>query len=235
MQKYISEFIGTFILLVSIVGSGIAGQQYTNDQMVILFSHAVVIGFTLIFIIRIFANFSGAHFNPIVSIIFFLQKELSSRDLFLYILIQIIAAILGALFANYIFGLNVIEISSNIRSGANIYISEIFAATGLLLVILLSRADGKNVVSFNVGIYITAALIFTSSTSFANPAVTIARMFTESFTGINPSTVIFLLVVKLLECLLPTFCIISSLKANNFKDFCKLLTETIRIVDLLTG
>ena len=191
MQKYISEFIGTFILLVSIVGSGIAGQQYTNDQMVILFSHAVVIGFTLIFIIRIFANFSGAHFNPIVSIIFFLQKELSSRDLFLYILIQIIAAILGALFANYIFGLNVIEISSNIRSGTNIYISEIFAATGLLLVILLSRADGKNVVSFNVGIYITAALIFTSSTSFANPAVTIARMFTESFTGINPSTVIF--------------------------------------------
>ena len=191
MQKYISEFIGTFILLVSIVGSGIAGQQYTNDQMVILFSHAVVIGFTLIFIIRIFANFSGAHFNPIVSIIFFLQKELSSRDLFLYIIIQNIAAILGALFANYIFGLNVIEISSNIRSGANIYISEIFAATGLLLVILLSRADGKNVVSFNVGIYITAALIFTSSTSFANPAVTIARMFTESFTGINPSTVIF--------------------------------------------
>ena len=191
MQKYISEFIGTFILLVSIVGSGIAGQQYTNDQMVILFSHAVVIGFTLIFIIRIFANFSGAHFNPIVSIIFFLQKELSSRDLFLYILIQIIAAVLGTLFANYIFGLNVIEISSNIRSGANIYISEFFAATGLLLVILLSRADGKNVVSFNVGIYITAALIFTSSTSFANPAVTISRMFTESFTGINPSTVIF--------------------------------------------
>ena len=191
MQKYISEFIGTFILLVSIVGSGIAGQQYTNDQMVILFSHAVVIGFTLIFIIRIFANFSGAHFNPIVSIIFFLQKELSSRDLFLYILIQIIAAGLGTLFANYIFGLNVIEISSNIRSGANIYISEFFAATGLLLVILLSRADGKNVVSFNVGIYITAALIFTSSTSFANPAVTIARIFTESFTGINPSTVIF--------------------------------------------
>ena len=191
MQKYLSEFIGTFILLVSIVGSGIAGQQYTNDQMVILFSHAVVIGFTLIFIIRIFANFSGAHFNPIVSIIFFLQKELSSWDLFLYILIQIIAAVLGTLFANYIFGLNVIEFSSNIRSGANIYISEIFAATGLLLVILLSRADGKNVVSFNVGIYITAALIFTSSTSFANPAVTIARMFTESFTGINPSTVIF--------------------------------------------
>ena len=191
MQKYLSEFIGTFILLVSIVGSGIAGQQYTNDQMVILFSHAVVIGFTLIFIIRIFANFSGAHFNPIVSIIFFLQKELSPKDLFLYILIQIIAAILGTLFANYIFGLNVIEISSNIRSGANIYISEFFAATGLLLVILLSRADGKNVVSFNVGIYITAALIFTSSTSFANPAVTIARMFNESFTGINPSTVIF--------------------------------------------
>ena len=73
MQKYVSEFLGTFILLLSIVGSGIAGQQYTDDQMVILFSHAVVIGFTLIFLIRIFANYSGAHFNPIVSLLFFLK------------------------------------------------------------------------------------------------------------------------------------------------------------------
>ena len=100
MQKYISEFIGTFVLLVSIVGSGIAGQQYTNDQMVILVSHAVVIGLTLIFIIGIFANFSGAHFNPIVSILFFLQKELSKKDLCLFISIQITAAILGPIFAN---------------------------------------------------------------------------------------------------------------------------------------
>ena len=85
MQKYISEFIGTFILWVSIVVSGIAGQQYTNDQMVILASHAVVIGLKLIFIIGIFANFSGGHFNPIVSILFFLQKELRLKDLCLYI------------------------------------------------------------------------------------------------------------------------------------------------------
>ena len=79
MQKYISEFIGTFVLLVSIVGSGIAGQQYTNDQMVILVSHAVVIGLTLIFIIGIFANFSGAHFNPIVSIFVFLTKRAKQK------------------------------------------------------------------------------------------------------------------------------------------------------------
>ena len=191
MQKYISEFIGTFILLVSIVGSGIAGQQYTNDQMVILVSHAVVIGLTLIFIIRIFANFSGAHFNPIVSILFFLQKELSKKDLCLFISIQITTAISGTIFANYIFGLSIVEISSNIRSGTNIYISEIFASFGLLMVILLSKVGGKNIVAFNVGIYITAAIIFTSSASFANPAVSIARIFTESFAGINPSTVIF--------------------------------------------
>ena len=190
MQKYISEFIGTFVLLVSIVGSGIAGQQYTNDQMVILVSHAVVIGLTLIFIIGIFANFSGAHFNPIVSILFFLQKELSKKDLCLFISIQITAAILGTIFAN-IFGLSIVEISSNIRSGTNIYISEIFASFGLLMVILLSKVGGKNIVAFNVGIYITAAIIFTSSASFANPAVSIARIFTESFAGINPSTVIF--------------------------------------------
>ena len=159
--------------------------------MVILISHAVVIGLTLIFIIGIFANFSGAHFNPIVSILFFLQKELSVKDLCLYISIQITAAILGTFFANYIFGLSILEISSNIRSGTNIYISEIFASFGLLMVILLSKVGGKNIVAFNVGIYITAAIIFTSSASFANPAVSIARIFTESFAGINPSTIIF--------------------------------------------
>ena len=190
MQKYVSEFLGTFILLLSIVGSGIAGQQYTDDQMVILFSHAIVIGFTLIFLIRIFATYSGAHFNPIVSLLFFFKRELSSKDLVIYIVIQCVAAILGTMFANFLFGLNVIDISSNIRSGHNIYISEIFATFGLLMVILLSRADGKNIVAFNVGIYICAALIFTSSTSFANPAVTISRMLTESFTGIQPSTIL---------------------------------------------
>ena len=188
MQKYVSEFLGTFILLLSIVGSGIAGQKYTDDQMVILFSHAVVIGFTLIFLIRMFATYSGAHFNPIVSLLFFFKRELSSKDLIIYIVIQCVAAILGTMFANFLFGLNVIEISSNIRSGNNIYISEIFATFGLLMVILLSKADGKNIVAFNVGIYICAALIFTSSTSFANPAVTISRMLTDSFTGIHPST-----------------------------------------------
>ena len=191
MQKYVSEFLGTFMLLTSIVGSGIAGQQYTDNQMIILFSHALVIGFTLIFLIRMFATYSGAHFNPIVSLLFFFKGELSSVDLFIYTIIQCVAAILGTMFANFIFGLEVIEISTNIRSGSNIYISEIFATFGLLMVILLSRADKKNNVAFNVGIYIFAALIFTSSTSFANPAVTIARMLTESFTGIHPSTVLF--------------------------------------------
>ena len=113
MQKYVSEFLGTFILLLSIVGSGIAGQQYTDDQMVILFSHAVVIGFTLIFLIRIFANYSGAHFNPIVSLLFFFKGELSSKDLVIYIVIQCVAATFGTMFANFLFGLNIIEISSS--------------------------------------------------------------------------------------------------------------------------
>ena len=191
MQKYISEFLGTFILLLSIVGSGIAGQFYTSDVMLILFSHALVIGFTLIFLIRIFAEYSGAHFNPVVSLLFYLLGELSFRDLVIFVIIQVLAAILATLFANYLFGLDVIDISSKLRSGPNIYISEIFATFGLLMVILLSRGDGKNIVAFNVGVYIAAALLFTSSNSFANPAVTIARMFTNSFTGIDPSTVIW--------------------------------------------
>ena len=96
MQKYISEFIGTFVLLVSIVGSGIAGQQYTNDQMVILFSHAVVIGFTLIFIIRIFANFSGAHFNPAVTIAFAYAKKFAWKEVPKYIIVQILGAFVAS-------------------------------------------------------------------------------------------------------------------------------------------
>ena len=119
MQKYVSEFLGTFILLLCIVGSGIAGQQYTDDQMVILLSHAVVIGFTLIFLIRIFANYSGAHFNPIVSLLFFFKGELAFKDLVIYAVIQCVAGILGTLIANFLFGLSVIEISSNIRRDLN--------------------------------------------------------------------------------------------------------------------
>ena len=201
MQKYVSEFLGTFILLMSIVGSGIAGQQYTDDQMVILFSHAVVIGFTLIFLIRMFATYSGAHFNPIVSLLFFFKGELSAKDLAIYIIIQCLAAILGTMFANFLFGLDMIEISSNIRSGNNIYISEIFATFGLLMVILLSRADGKNILAFNVGIYICAAIIFTSSASFANPAVTISRLFTNSGVGIDSSSILVFLIVEILAVL----------------------------------
>ena len=190
MQKYISEFLGTFVLLLCIVGSGIAGQAYTDNKMVILLSHALVIGFTLIILIRIFASYSGAHFNPVVSLLFFFKGELSLKDLITYIFVQCVAGILGVLFANYIFNLPIVEISSNLRSGTNIYISEIFSTFGLLMIILLSRADGKNIVAFNVGVYICAAIIFTSSASFANPAVTIARMFTESFAGIHPSTIL---------------------------------------------
>ena len=119
MQKYISEFIGTFILLLSIVGSGIAGQLYTSDVMLILFSHALVIGFTLIFIIRIFAEYSGAHFNPVVSLLFYLLGELSFRDFVIFVIIQVLAAILATLFANYLFGLDVMDISSKLRSGPN--------------------------------------------------------------------------------------------------------------------
>lgn len=191
MQKYIAEFIGAFVLLLSIVGSGIAGELYTNDQMVILLSHALVIGFTLIILIRIFALYSGAHFNPIVSCLMVILGRLSVSSGILYILAQITGAVGGCLFANYLFNLSIIDISTNLRSGGNIYLSEIFATSGLLLIILLSEKDGKNIVSFNVGLYIAAAIIFTSSASFANPAVTIARMFTESFAGIHPSTIIY--------------------------------------------
>ena len=198
MQKYISEFIGTFILLVSIVGSGIAGQQYTNDQMVILFSHAVVIGFTLIFIIRIFANFSGAHFNPIVSTIFFMLKELPFRQFFLYLLAQTSGAILGVILANIMFDLSFVEISTKDRDGLNIFLSEIIATFGLLMTVLLVRKNSKFSTPYAVGFYIGAGYWFTSSTSFANPAVSIARSLTNTFTGINPEYIFYFILAQLI-------------------------------------
>ena len=205
MQKYISEFIGTFILLVSIVGSGIAGQQYTNDQMVILFSHAVVIGFTLIFIIRIFANFSGAHFNPFVSIAMTITGKLKKRLLPFYISAQILGCLLGVALANFFFEHQIFELSTKSRDGIYIFVSEIIATLGLIIIIFGSMKSGKITVAASVGLYITAGYWFTSSTSFANPAVAIARTFTESFTGISYLNTPFYIVAELIGMLIAVY------------------------------
>ena len=192
-QKYFSEFIGTGFLFAAVVGSGIMGQNLSpNNDGVILLVNTIATVFALYFLIVCFKKYS-ANFNPVVSMVMFLNNNLSLKDLIIYVFLQIAGAVLGVLLINYLFGLDVIQFSVNQRSGANIFVSEVFATFGLVLIILLSSS--KNTAS-SVAAYIGAAYWFTSSTSFANPAASISRMFSDTFAGISPENVFLFCVAQ---------------------------------------
>ena len=198
VKNYLSEYIGTTFLLMIVVGSGVMGQSLSDNDSLTLLANTIATGAGLIVLIWMFGNISGAHFNPAVSIVMFFNRELKGRDCFIYSIVQVSGAISGTLLANYMFGLDLIQFSINTRSGLNLYISEMIATFGLLLVILRVRTVKLELVAPAVGLYITSAYWFTSSTSFANPAVTIGRMFTDTFTGIDPSNVIFFITSQLI-------------------------------------
>ena len=196
MKAYLSEYLGTTFLLMIVVGSGIMGQSLSDNDSITLLANSIATGSGLIVLIWMFGNISGAHFNPAVSVVIFANGELSSRNFILYGLLQVSGAISGTLLANYMFGLDALQVSVNSRSGLNLYISEVVATFGLLLVILRVRTVRSELVAPAVGLYITSAYWFTSSTSFANPAVTIGRMFTDTFTGIDPGNVLFFITAQ---------------------------------------
>ena len=196
MKAYLSEYLGTTFLLMIVVGSGIMGQSLSDNDSITLLANTIATGAGLIVLIWTFGKISGAHFNPAVSVVMFANGELSSRNFILYGLLQVSGAISGTLLANYMFGLDALQVSVNSRSGLNLYISEVVATFGLLLVILRVRKVRSELVAPAVGLYITSAYWFTSSTSFANPAVTIGRMFTDTFTGIDPGNVLFFITAQ---------------------------------------
>ncbi|MAW26412.1 MAG: aquaporin family protein [Actinobacteria bacterium] len=198
MKAYLSEYLGTTFLLMIVVGSGIMGQSLSDNDSITLLANTIATGAGLIVLIWTFGKISGAHFNPAVSVVMFANSELSSRNFILYGLLQVSGAISGTLLANYMFGLDALQVSVNSRSGLNLYISEVVATFGLLLVILRVRTVRSELVAPAVGLYITSAYWFTSSTSFANPAVTIGRMFTDTFTGIDPGNVLFFITAQFL-------------------------------------
>ena len=136
-----------------------------------------------------FGPISGGHFNPAVSLIFFLRKELAAYNFLIYIINQIIGGILAVFLIHYIFEISIFQVSSNIRGQFPLLVSEILATSGLILTILFIRKNDENSVAMGVALFITAGYWFTSSTSFANPAVTIARIFTDTFTGIAPQSI----------------------------------------------
>ena len=196
MKAYLSEYLGTTFLLMIVVGSGIMGQSLSDNDSITLLANTIATGAGLIVLIWMFGKISGAHFNPAVSVVMFANGELSSRNFILYGLLQVSGAISGTLLANYMFGLDTFQVSVNSRSGLNLYISEVVATFGLLLVILRVRTVRSELVAPAVGLYITSAYWFTSSTSFANPAVTIGRMFTDTFTGIDPGNALFFITAQ---------------------------------------
>jgi glycerol uptake facilitator-like aquaporin len=203
MKRYIAEFIGTFKLVAVIVGSGIMAENLAHgNQAVALLGNTIATGAILFVIIKMFAAISGAHFNPIVSMMFMMRKELSIKDFLIYSLIQICAGLLAVGVIHYIFEQEILQYSENIRGYTPLLVSEILATTGLILTILLIRKDDESSIALGVALFITAGYWFTSSTSFANPAVTIARMFTNTFTGIAPISAIYFMIGQLIGCIL---------------------------------
>ena len=184
-KYFLAEFIGSCFLVMIIVGSGLMAENLTNDTAVMLIANTIATGAGLFVLITAFADISGAHFNPFVSIAMTLTGKLKKELLIYYIVAQIFGCLVGVGFANFFFEHNIYELSTKSRDGIYIFIAEIIATLGLIIIIFGSIKSGKIAVAASVGLYITAGYWFTSSTSFANPAVTIARTFTDSFTGIS--------------------------------------------------
>ena len=186
-RRLFAEALGTAFLLATVVGSGIMGETLAGGNVALaLLGNTLPTGAILVVLILIFGPVSGAHFNPAVSIAFAWRGELKRRDLAAYIAAQIAGGILGVFAAHAMFDLPILQFSAHIRSGPPQWFAEIVATFGLLLTIFGCVARAPQAVAFAVGLYITAAYWFTASTSFANPAVTIARGLSDTFAGIAP-------------------------------------------------
>ena len=197
-RRVLAEFLGTALLVMAVVGSGIMAKNMTKDIGLQLLANAVATGGALFGLITIFGPISGASFNPVVSIVdFFIEKSSSPLQLALDIVSQVFGAITGCIIANIMFAHPYIEISQKIRTGGPTWFSEVVATVGLLLVIWGGIRAKANVAAL-VAAWITGAYWFTSSTSVANPAVGIGRMFSDSFAGIAPESMPMFALMQLL-------------------------------------
>ena len=187
MRKLLAEFLGTALLVTIVVGSGIMATDLTQDVGLQLLINTIATVFGLAVLILILAPISGAHFNPVVTVIDLIQGKSSVIQFLQYAVVQTAGAISGAFLANAMFDQAIIQTATKIRSGNNLYLAEIVATAGLILVInLLVNQKNLTVIPAAVAAWIGSAYFFTSSTSFANPAVTIGRTFSDSFAGIAP-------------------------------------------------
>lgn len=189
-RRLFAEGLGTAFLLATVIGSGIMGDKLADGNVALaLLGNTLPTGAILVVLILIFGPISGAHINPAVSLAFALRGQLPWRDTGLYITAQIVGGIAGVFAAHAMFELPILQISLHARSGPGQWFAESVASFGLVLTILGCLARAPHAVAYAVGLYITAAYWFTASTSFANPAVTIARALSDTFAGIAPAGV----------------------------------------------
>ena len=190
-RRFAAELIGTAGLLAVVIGSGIMGERMAggNDALALLANALATVGGLYVLILA-FAPISGAHFNPAVTLTAVLDGELPWRDFLPFLLVQAMGAILGTWLAHAMFGLDILQVSGKARFGASLWIAEVVATFGLIMCIRLVGRARPGAVAGAVAAYIGAAYWFTASTSFANPAVTVARALSDTFAGIAPSGVL---------------------------------------------
>ena len=203
LRKWLAEYIGTATLVCVVVGSGIMGTNLSKDSGVALLINAFSTIFALALLILIIAPISGAHFNPAVSLVQVLRREMNAVEFLSFISAQIAGAISGAIIANVMFDLEAIQISTNERVSTGTLVGEVIATAGLITVIfvLVVRSQDK-LIPVAVAAWIGSAYFFTSSTSFANPAVTIGRVFSDTFAGLNPASVLPFIIAQLIGAML---------------------------------
>ena len=200
-RAVIMEFLGTAILAVGIVGSGHMLTRLGADNGLELFVNALATAIALAIAIRIGMKISGSHFNPAVSLVMLLLKKIKFKIFLLYVVAQTLGAISGTILANFMFNQQVLAQSEISRDGSNLFLSEIFA-TMVLLWIILRFPKRDDLVAIYVPLWIFGAILFTSSTSFANPAITVGRVFTSSIVGIAPASVLLFIIAQLIGGLL---------------------------------
>ena len=202
-QALLAEFLGTTLLLATVVGSGIMGVNLSqgNDAIALL-ANAAATGTALYVLIVLFGPISGAHFNPVVTLAMRVRGDIDTRTALAYVAVQIIGAVIGVLLAHAMFAMPLIQPGIHARTGGAQWLSESVATFGLLLTILLGLRHRARAVPMLVASYIFAAYWFTASTSFANPAVTLARSLTQTFAGIRPKDVVGFVAAQLLGALL---------------------------------
>ncbi len=204
-RRLAAEGLGTAFLVMSVVGSGIMGEQLAGgNEGLVLLVNTLATGATLTTLILIFSAISGAHFNPVVSLSFALQRQLSWKDFSAYTIVQIMGGICGTMMVHIMFNLPLITEATHARTGAGIWIGEIIATFALIATIIGCLRTRAEALPYAVGLIIMAGYWYTSSTSFANPAVTIARALSNTFSGIRPEDVPTFIAAQIVGAVLAT-------------------------------